>query len=283
MSTRDAHVSKVDDTQLRIALADAYSTVLGGPGPETPTGKPISLPGALNAMSVEDAYAFQRAVLDEVQRTWDATAAGYKLSITSAADQAIVDATEPTAGILTDRHLLPSGSGIDLNLANEPLIEAELVARTIAELDPRMTLEELASAVTFAGALEIPTSRFADWWPAGKMPRLTLSGLIADNSVAGFVVIGDTWCSFTSDEIAAIEVRLDLPSGDAIVGQATRVLGNPLRAVAWLLEHLARSDQRLPIGSVVSTGTFLTPTRVEHGTFRADFGSDLGVVTVHFT
>ncbi|WP_342661419.1 2-keto-4-pentenoate hydratase (plasmid) [Rhodococcus ruber] len=270
-------------TQLRAATVAAYAQVLGGPGPGAPSGEAIPLPDALNTMTVDDAYAFQRGVLADLEQTWDVRRAGYKLSVTNATDQAIISASEPTFGVLTDRHLLSSGAHIDLTRANNPLVEAELVMRTMAEIDVDTPFAELASSVEFAGCLEIPVSRFAEWWPAGEGPRLTLSGLIADNSVAGFVVIGDEWRSLTDAELTSTDVHLTLPSGAVVAGTSTHVLGHPLRAVVWLLERLARSGDRLPVGSIVSTGTLLSPNRATRGAFRADFGSGLGSVVVNFT
>lgn len=283
MGTHQPRVAqRAGEQDLRADTVEAYARVLGGPGPGRPPGEPIPLPPALNAMSVEDAYTFQRQVLADVREQWDAAPVGYKISATNAADQAVIDASEPTYGLLTDRHLLASDATIDLALANHPLVEPELLMRTSARIDPDAGLDELAASVECAGALEVPVSRFAGWWPLGEAPRLTLSGLIADNSVAGFVVAGVSWRSLTSEEIGALEVRLDLPDGEIIVGRSSRVLGHPLRALTWLAGRLARTGEELPVGSIVSTGTFAAPSRGRPGTYRATFGSGLGPVVVRF-
>lgn len=263
-------------------LVEAYAHVLGGPGPDTISGGPAPLPATLNGMRLDEAYAFQRATIGGLLETWGTSFAGYKISATNSADQALIDATEPTSGILTDSHLLPSGASVELESANHPLVEPELAMRVVVDIAPGATLDELAASVECAGALEVPISRFAGWWPPGEAPGLNLSGLVADNSVAGYVVLGDTWRTLKKQEIASLRVRLERPSAEPVKGTAERVLGHPLHALAWLVDRLARGGERLTVGAVVSTGTFIAPSRAEIGTYKADFGPALGPVVVDF-
>lgn len=261
----------------------AYANVLGGPGPDVPPGNPVALPTALNEMTVEDAYRFQEKVISGLIEEWPSTPVGYKISVTSKADQALIGATEPTCGVLTDKHLKQSGTSIELDLANNPLVEAELIIRVMSDIPASASVDELARSVECAAGIEVPVSRFAHWWPAGQAPNLTLSGLIADNSVAGFVVVGARWATLSAAEIEGLEVRLETPTGESATGVATNVLGHPLNALSWLARNLAETGRTLPAGSIVSSGTFFSPRRATLGTFSADFGNRLGTVTVDFT
>lgn len=57
-------------------LARGYSTVLGGPGPVTPSGSAMACPRALDDLSLAEAYAFQAEVIDEVCERWNASSSG---------------------------------------------------------------------------------------------------------------------------------------------------------------------------------------------------------------
>ncbi|MCE3550864.1 hypothetical protein LWC33_05265 [Pseudonocardia sp. RS11V-5] len=261
---------------------EAYDDVVGGPGPTTPTGRARPLPAELAALSQAEAYAVQRECVTELCATWGARPRGYKISVTGKADQERIGATEPTFGRLTDRHLLPSGAVIPLDLANQPLLEPELVLRTSADLGPQAGPDEIHAVVEIAAALEIPVCRFVDWWPEGQLPRLTLMGLIADNSVAGFVVLGTRWSRLPRERVRQVTATVDTPDGDVVHGHASAVLGDPLAALSWLVGALARTGEILPAGSLVSSGTLAAPTRAVPGTYRARFDQGIGEVAVTF-
>ncbi|MFR9803335.1 2-keto-4-pentenoate hydratase [Pseudonocardia sp. RS010] len=269
-------------TRLCRYTVDAYADVVGGPGPTTPTGRARPLPAELATLSQAEAYAIRRECVTELCTTRGARPRGYKISVTGKADQERIGATEPTFGRLTDRHLLPTGAEIRLDLANQPPLEPELVLRTSADLGPEASPDEIHEAVEIAAALEIPVCRFADWWPEGQLSRLTLTGLIADTSVAGFVVVGTQWSRLTRERVRQVTAAVDTPAGKVVHGHPSAELGDPLATLAWLVGALARTGETLPAGSVVSSGALAAPTRAVPGTYRARFDQGLGEVAVTF-
>lgn len=267
---------------LRRELVAAHDHVLGGPGPSEPTGRARPLLAELDALTLEDAYALQRDTVAALCDTWGAVPAGFKISITARADQERMCAAEPAFGRLTDRHLLNTGASVELLRANGPLLEPELAMRTRVDLDGSTEIDDLYAAVEVAPALEMPISRFSDWWPEGQPPRLTLPSMIADNAMAGYLVVGDNWTSLPHSAFAEVSAQVVTPSGDILRGHASNVVGGPLHMLAWLVEALDRRGESLPAGSVVSTGTFTPPIRVRPGNYDANFDHGIGSAAVTF-
>jgi 2-keto-4-pentenoate hydratase len=269
---------------LQVTVSDAYRDVPVGPGARLqPPGAlvPQSIPTGLNGLSLAQAYRLQAGVVRALMARWAVQHAGFKISCTGTADRALIGADEPTYGMLTDVHLLESGASIDLNGANAPLVEPELLLRLTREPATDASRDELADSVEVAAGLEVPISRFRHWWPEGAMPNLTLGGLVGDNSVAGFVVAGQNWTRLSASEIDSMTVELRTPDGQSARGRAGNVFGSPLAALSWLLGATRRHGVPVPSGAVVASGTFTSPVRARRGTYVADY-SMAGAVSVTF-
>jgi 2-oxo-hept-3-ene-1,7-dioate hydratase len=235
-------------------------------------GRPVADAGAAGSRgwALDRAYDEQAMTIASLAQQWSVAPAGFKISITNEADQLLVGASEPTYGRFLSPQVLGDGAQIDLASSNEPLLEPELVMRVVERVDPSMGAVELAARVEIAAGLEIPMSRLGRWWPDGQLPRLTLGDLVADNSAAGVLVHGGQWWHLTAPQVRSIEVVVEGP-GTTVAGAATRVLGDPLRALAWIVAALAGRGESLDIGSVVSTGTFTPPVRIVRGCYAARF------------
>jgi 2-keto-4-pentenoate hydratase len=106
---------------------------------------------------------------------------------------------------------------------------------------------------------------------------------IADNSTVAYAVVGDL-IPVSDVDAAAMEVRLSSGDAELATGRGSKVMGNPLAAVAWLSGHLSERGRSLEEGAVVLTGS-LTGHHLVTGPdtdYRADFG-ELGQVSVSFT
>ncbi|WP_153505491.1 2-keto-4-pentenoate hydratase [Cumulibacter manganitolerans] len=264
-------------------IAASYPRVVLSPGDFV--GGPLDpFPAALNDLDPDVAYAVADATLQRVVARTGTRIAGYKISVASARDQASINATEPVLGALTNEQLRPSGAQIGLDLANSPLLEPEIAMRTVRELTPEATLEEIAGGVELTAAIEVPTSRFRGWLPADGPGVIGVGGLIADNAVAGCVVLADRWIPGISPEaMERVTVRLTLPDGGTVDGHALNVIGGPYAAMRWLVGKLGRLGRALPVGSIVSSGTLAPPTRVVAGRYVATFDSGLGTSSVTFS
>lgn len=231
-------------------------------------GSPIDgLPGLVEEV---DGYAVQAAVTRGLGPT-----VGYKLSFTTADPPSTGLSRAPAYGALVAGQVRADGASIPLD--GEPLIECELAVRVREELTPGLDAAALAARVEVAPAIEVPVSRFGSWWPAGGAPRLDRPEFIADACLAAHLVVGTDWRPASGLALAEVEVVLNGPEGELARGQGSAVMGDPLRALAWLVGSLGG----LPAGLVVATGTLTAPVRPVAGRYAAVFAG-LGRVGVSF-
>lgn len=221
-------------------------------------------------LSLDEAYriqhAFTAAKIDHSEHL-----AGYKISMTSPETQGWFGACEPIYGQLTSGQL--AKGSVSYRHLNEPLIELELVFVTSERLDGDSTLEEILCATQAAPGLEIPCSRFSDWFP-----KITKEQICADGTVGGKLVVGEAR-DYTYDGLLSMRGRL-LKDGDPLdEGPAIEVMGHPVNALQWLLGKLSQHGLALQPGMFVSTGTFILPKPLEKATYTGDFDG-LGAVTI---
>lgn len=90
---------------------------------------------------------------------------GYKVSLTSERTQKLFDSDCPLFGRQVESKFFVSPCNLDLADYLDPLVEVELVFKAKEDLSPEDTLEDLLRKTTVAGGLEVPDSRFVDWFP----------------------------------------------------------------------------------------------------------------------
>ena len=158
--------------------------------------------------------------------------------------------------------------------------EPEFAFRMAKDLPPRSepyTAREVLDAVgTLHPAIEIPDSRFFDFTSAGA------AQIIADNACAHLFVLGAP-ISANWRALDLVEQRPVITLRDKqFIGHGKNVLGDPLKALAWLANELRQLGVTLKAGQIVTTGTCHPPLPIQSGdVFAADFGV-LGKVSVGF-
>src|SRR5699024_5267512 len=132
------------------------------------------------------------------------------------------------------------------------------------DLTAEATEEEILTKSKIAPGLEVPDSRYKDWFP-----NFELMDLICDNGVTGKVVVGEPVDS--PDLHALPKVKMELfHNGEKIEkGIGSTVLENPASSVAWLVKKLAQRNKTLKKGMIISSGTFISPIRVKEGVYKA--------------
>ncbi len=251
----------------------------GRVGRDWQAARPVTLGSAL---PLPEAYALQHQMVRAFVAFAKTRLAGFKISMTNAADQVAVHASEPAYGHLTLLHLAEREERIVLESANYPLVEPELVFRVKHDIDDGFSADQIAEVCDVTAGLEIPICRLLGWWPLDDVPKLSLSDFILDNAGTGRVVHGTDFQPATALELSSVNVRLTAPDGALHVGRGQRVLENPLNAMRWLAGALARRGQVIPAGSLISSGTFMPPVRAVPGVFQAEFSGGLGTVQVRF-
>ncbi|WP_420836004.1 2-keto-4-pentenoate hydratase [Liquorilactobacillus sucicola] len=207
---------------------------------------------------------------------------GYKVSLTSAETQKMFDSDSPLYGAQVTSHFLKAPTVVSLQELMEPLVEVELEFRAKEDLSASDSLEDLMNKTTVAGGLEVPDSRFKDWFPT-----LSKYMVMSDAAVGGLVVYGqehDTNEVFsTVEEVAEVKCELHHDSRKVKDGVSSEVLGNPLKSLHWLVEKLESQGKKFKADQMVSSGTFVLPPKLTAGKWDVSFSHGLGTVELKVT
>lgn len=228
----------------------------------------------------DDASAYQ--VQARLTALKNETVGGYKVSLTSEQTQKMFDSDSPLYGAQVKSHFLAAPVTRSLKTLMEPLVEVELEFRAKEDLKPTDSLSDLMKKTTVAAGMEVPDSRFADWFP-----KLSKYMVMSDAAVGGLVLHGkefDTNKVF-NDVAAATNVKCELFHDEKKVteGLSSEVLGNPLKSLHWLVTKLAEQGKPFSAGQMVSSGTFVLPPKLTVGNWSARFDHGLGNVDFKVT
>lgn len=199
---------------------------------------------------------------------------GYKIGLAGEASRRQFGVDEPESGCLFDAMLVPAGGEVAAAALIQPMAEPEVGFRLAGELrGPGVTEDDVRRATAaVCPALEIVDSRIRDW-------RIALVDTVADNASSARVVLGEP-VPLGDLDLAAAQGAV-LRDGEVLAeGVGASVFGGPLRAVAWLANHLAGLGLALDAGHVVMPGSVTAPQRMTGGhTYTARFAG-LGEVSV---
>ncbi|GMA69879.1 2-keto-4-pentenoate hydratase [Leuconostoc litchii] len=222
----------------------------------------------------EEAYQIQDAVLARK----NAPVAGYKVSLTSQETQDMFKSDSPLYGGQLSNKFVQSDFELDLTQYNEPLVEVELMFTAKKDLTPQMSETELLENTTVAPTLELPDSRFKNWFP--KLDKFLV---LSDSAVGGAVVYGNQLdgAKLALDTLSQVSAVLLHNQQEVAHGNGKEVLGNPVTSLKWLVEKLFLQGKSFPKGTHASTGTFLLPLSLTPGTWEARFTEGFGTVKVN--
>jgi 2-keto-4-pentenoate hydratase len=227
-------------------------------------------------LTVSDAYEIQ---LSNVRRRVadGAVIRGHKVGLSSRAMQHMMNVNEPDYGHLLSDMFVPENTAIPTATMCAPRVEVEVGFVLRERLPaPGCTVADVLRCTAFVcPALEIIDSRIRDW-------NLTLVDTIADNASSGLVVLGGRATPVARLDLRTIGAALRVNGKLVATGATGAVLGNPVTAVAWLANKVARFGVSLDPGNVILPGSCTRAYDVAAGqTVRADF-DELGSVSALF-
>jgi len=230
---------------------------------------PASLPDDL---TVADGYAAQEAFVER-RLADEGPPVGYKVGFTSEAVQSDLRVDAPAYGrvlagtVREDRRF-------DTDELVEPRVEPEIAVLLGEDLTPPVSrLDVLAAVDLVVPVVEVVDSRIREW-------DVTAATAVADNTLAGRVVVGDRTTAGDVD-LASEGVGLLVDGEQRATGTGAAVLGHPADAVAWLAEALADHGETLRAGEFVTTGSITEPIPVAAGETVVARFSSLGSVVAH--
>ena len=227
----------------------------------------------VDELSIDDAYAIQAALL-ELQLGRGDTLAGAKLGLTSVAKQEQMGVDAPVYGWVPASSVLSNGTA-PLDELIHPRCEPEIVFILGEDLaGPNVTANDVLDATEeVVGGIEVIDSRYEKF-------SFTLTDVIADNTSAARVVIGDDGIAPRDADLTTLGCVFEVDG--VITGTATgaALLGDPAACVAMLANHLGKHGQKLEAGWLVMAGAATDARPLEAGTTAVARYSHLGSVTV---
>jgi 2-keto-4-pentenoate hydratase len=254
LATPAAHAACMSPAQV-VAMANDYMQRQPTPNPE--------------GLSVADGEC-SRAKFNSILQALFGPPVGYKVGLSNRAVQKRFDHDAPVWGMLYAPMLLRSGESVDAAFGARPLYEADMLVRVSdkainAARTPIEVLEAIDQVIPF---IELPDLLVQSPAP----PMLTGAGIVAINVGARLGVMGapipvpilraERFSMLESLRDMDITVRADAMTVDR--GKGSDVLGQPLEAVVWLVQDLARDGRALKPGDLISLGSFsrlLPPAR----------------------
>ena len=235
----------------------------------------LPITSSTESISVDEAYQIQ---LEIVKHKLNAgrRIVGKKIGLTSKAMQELLGVNEPDYGHLFDDMAFSNDAVIDVHPFIQPRIEFEIAFVLKKDIfGPGITEEDVTAATDYiVPAIEIIDSRIKDW-------QIQFEDTVADNGSAAGFILGEkrTNIEFVDPEKITLAVYHNGQLVDEATGAA--VMGNPLRAVAWLANALARYEIPLKAGEVILSGALTKAIDVQAGdTFTASFS--IGEVSARF-
>lgn len=229
----------------------------------------------LSSPDIPDA-AFARCVRDALVEALIPQAGepiGWKVGLTSPAAQSAFGVDHPLAGRLLADMLLEEGATVPRVFGARPIAEADLIA-TVGSADimaAQTPVEVLAALESFTPFIEL-----ADLVVAPGEP-LNADIITAINVGARTGVIGAPFMVEASEigvqTLADMRVEIFADGGDTMAVPGAAILGNPLNAILWLIDHLDGLGESLNPGDRISLGSFGPPMPT----------ADLAGITVTYT
>ena len=232
------------------------------------TGRIPALPEDCRPRGRADGYAIQAALAAQSGQG----VLGWKIAATTESGQRHINVDGPIAGRLLQNKVLPPDATIPLGDNHMRVAEAELVFRFARDLPPKPTpysLNEVMAAVDgVLPGIEVPDSRYDDFCVVGD------AQLIAENACAAWFILGKgPAIDWREVDLVRHSVRVYRNGILAQEGTGAMVLGDPKIALEWIANELSALGTGLRAGDIVTTGTVVTPVRIEPGdAIHCDFG-----------
>ncbi len=225
-------------------------------------------------LTMEDAYGIQlRNAARQLHH--GARLVGYKIGLTSREAQKHFGVFEPDFGHLFENMCLPEDGECVLSELIQPKIEGEIAFVMGKELKgPGVTAFEALAAVDSAMVcMEIVDSRIAGW-------KIKAIDTIADNGSSSRFVMSARRVSLRDLNLPLLGMAISKDGEVQSTGAGAAVMGNPLNAVAFLANELAKFDRGLLPGQVVLSGAISSMITMKAGEFYTCEMAKLGRVTL---
>jgi 2-keto-4-pentenoate hydratase len=212
--------------------------------------------GLSKDMPMEDALCARDQFVAELGKT-QGKIVGYKAGLTNKAVQNRFGYPSPVRGVLFEKMLLQDGAVVPAKFGARPVYEADLVIEVRDEGINQATtpLEVLKHTAKIYPFIELPDLVVAEGEPLNG-PVITAINVGARLGVLGKPFALDATPEMV-DALAKMSVVMRDQDGKELArGPGAAILDQPLNAVIWLAQDLAKSGGKLRAGDLLSLGSF---------------------------
>ncbi|KAJ5288677.1 hypothetical protein N7478_001707 [Penicillium angulare] len=191
---------------------------------------------------------------------------GYKLGNIAKVMQTAFGLDHPDYGFLHASSFEYEGTSIPLNKYIKPFVELEPAFVLKAPLKgPNVTVADVISAIDYAiPAIEIIDSRVKNW-------AIDLPDTLADNGSTGAIILGGTPRRITDLTLSNCRGYLEHNGKEVMSGNTRNILGNPLAAVAWLINRLSEYGVEFEAGQIIMPGSCLEAIPMKVGQWSGTY------------
>jgi 2-keto-4-pentenoate hydratase len=193
---------------------------------------------------------------------------GQKIGLTSLAVQQQLGVSEPDFGMLFDDMGFLSESEIPYELLIQAKAETELGFVLKDNLTEKtIDIETIKNAIDYVVvAIEIVGSRIENW-------DINIMDTIADNASASHYIVGENRIPLHHIDLENCKMQMFKNNELASEGTGKACMGNPLIAVKWLAEKMAKLNKPLSKGQLILSGALgpmVNITKGDHVVARID-------------
>lgn len=192
---------------------------------------------------------------------------GKKIGLTSKAMQNMLNVNQPDYGHLLDDMMIVDGDTLSLQGLIQPKLEFEIAFVLKKDLKgPFVTFQDVIEATDYVvPAIEVIDSRIENW-------NIKFEDTVADNGSSARAVIGGKPTSISNVDLSLIGMAVYRNGQLLDTAAGAAVMANPIHAVAWLANSIAKYDISLYAGEIVLSGALTAAVPVKSGdTFTVKF------------
>ena len=196
-------------------------------------------PEESHPLSEQEGYEIQALLHELLEGAGHGTVTGHKIGCTTPTMQAYLNIPRPAGGGVFDSTVQHVDGRFRHADFIRPGVECELAVRLGRDLDARSApfdRSEIAAAVdSVMAAIEIVDDRYVDWGSLGAIQ------LIADDFFgAGCVLGAERELGQEELDLTAVSARMTINGVEVGAGVGADILGDPLTALMWLVNEMAR-------------------------------------------
>ncbi|KAK1848897.1 2-oxopent-4-enoate hydratase [Colletotrichum chrysophilum] len=221
--------------------------------------EPIDPPAKTwGSLDPDSAFEVQRVTVKNAVSKYGDRLVGYKLGNIAKVMQDAFGLDQPDYGFLLGSTFIYEGTTLPRKDYIKPFVELEPAFVLKGHLKgPNVTVADVINAIDYAiPAIEIIDSRVKNW-------AIGLADTLADNGSTGAVILGGTPRRLTDLTLSNTRGVLRFNDREVMAGNTRNVLGNPISAVAWLVNKLSKYDVEFSPGQVILPGSCLQAVPME--------------------